>query len=190
MKKSTKAVTLAAALAVGLGSVAAIAPSYAQDAPDTVAFNPRMAAQHFAGGGDRDGNRGGPAAHAQRLMETFDTDGDGVVTQEEIDAVRAAELAEFDADGDGTLSLEEYQALWLARVYERMVDDFQKLDADGDGQITVEEFNAMLANIVERLDQNGDGGLGEGDRPERGQDQRPDGAGQPGPGQGPGGPRR
>ena len=85
------------------------------------------------------------------------------MTQEEIDGVRAAELAEYDADGDGTLNLEEYQALWLARVYERMVDAFQALDANGDGEITIEEFNAGLANIVARMDQDGDGALGETD---------------------------
>ena len=105
--------------------------------------------------------------HIRELFATFDTDGDGLVTQEEIDGVRAAELAEFDADGDGTLSLEEYQALWLARVYERMVDAFQQLDADGDGEITIEEFNAGLANIVALMDQNGDGALGEDDRPDQ-----------------------
>ena len=104
--------------------------------------------------------------HIRELFATFDTDGDGLVTQDEIDGVRAAELAEFDADGDGTLSLEEYQALWLARVYERMVDAFQQLDADGNGEITIEEFNAGLANIVARMDQNGDGALGEDDRPD------------------------
>ncbi|MHA1559405.1 MAG: EF-hand domain-containing protein [Alphaproteobacteria bacterium] len=168
MKTSAKVITLSAALATGLGAVYAIAPSYAQEGAETVAQLDRGAPgapgpQHRAGPGDRGT---GPMDHIRELFATFDTDGDGLVTQDEIDGVRAAELAEFDADGDGTLSLEEYQALWLARVYERMVDAFQQLDADGDGEITIEEFNAGLANIVARMDQNGDGALGEDDRPD------------------------
>lgn len=171
MKTSAKVITLSAALATGLGAVYAIAPSYAQEAEETVAQLDRggpgaPGQQHRAGPGDRGDRGAGPMGQIQQLFATFDTDGDGLVTQDEIDGVRAAELAEFDADGDGTLSLEEYQALWLARVYERMVDAFQKLDADGDGEITIEEFNAGLANIVARMDQNDDGALGEDDRPD------------------------
>ena len=161
MKTSAKVITLTAALATGLGAIYATVPAIAQE---TETAAPETVAQLGPMGHGMPGPAGGAIGHAGELLATFDTDGDGVVTQEEIDAVRAAELAEFDADGDGTLSLEEYQALWLARVYERMVDAFQELDANGDGEITIEEFNAGLANIVARLDQDGDGALGETDR--------------------------
>lgn len=175
MKTTTKRITLVAALTAGIGAAYAVAPSYAQEAAapaeaDT-AVAQFMPGQHRGGPGGP-GHAGMPGhpgmnARAGELMETFDTDGDGTVTQEEIDGVRAAELAEFDADGDGMLSLEEYQELWLANVYERMVDAFQNLDADGDGEVTEEEFNAAFANIVARMDFNGDGGLNADDRPER-----------------------
>jgi len=189
MKTSTKTITLAAAITAGLGAAFAIAPSYAQDAEAadnvTEAETVAQIGQHHgvAGFAFRAGpgpDIGGPdrsfRAMAERLMQ-FDTNEDGTITQDEIDAARAAELAEFDADGDGTLSLEEYQELWLARVYEQVVDAFQHLDADGDGIVTEEEFNAMLANVVDRLDQNGDGALSDDDRAERESEMRRDGGG-------------
>lgn len=110
------------------------------------------------------GGRGG----GMKMLETFDTDGDGAVTQAEIDAYRANQIAEADANGDGVLSLEEYEAVWAKATRERMVDQFQAHDADGDGSVTAEEFNARFDGLVERMDQNGDGLLDSEDRPERG----------------------
>jgi hypothetical protein len=184
-----RSVAAAALIAAGLGTALAIAPTYAQDAAETttdVAQVDHRIVIHRGHGGHGPNPQDIMAfvARAEALMERFDTDGDGTVTQAEIDAARAAELAEYDADGDGNLTLEEYQAFWLDRVYERMVDSFQALDANGDGEITVEEFNAGLANIVARLDQNGDGGLNADDRPEVPLRQQfmpgPDGHGGPG----------
>jgi Ca2+-binding EF-hand superfamily protein len=95
----------------------------------------------------------------EMLLETYDANGDGGVTQEEIDSVRAARLSEFDTDQDSQLNLEEYQALWLDAMRERMVDQFQRHDDDGDGVVTAEEFGQDLANIVDRRDRNDDGVL-------------------------------
>jgi hypothetical protein len=168
MKLTGKSIAAAALIATAIGSVIAIAPTYAQNATTPaatdVAQTPmRMGDDHRGGPGPQ--QMAGYVIRAEALLEHFDANGDGIVTQEEIDTARAAELAQYDADGDGTLSLEEYQAYWLDRFYERMVDAFQQLDANGDGQITADEFNAGLANIVARLDQNGDGGLGADDHP-------------------------
>lgn len=91
------------------------------------------------------------------LLETFDANGDGQLTQAEIDTFRANRLAAFDADKDGKLSLSEYQALWLDAYRERMVDDFQRHDDDGDAAVTAEEFNEPYARLVARMDRNGDG---------------------------------
>ncbi len=119
MKTTTKRITLVAALTAGIGAVYAVAPSYAQDAETPAeaetAVAQLMPGQHRGGPG-MPGLPGIPAIGGNDLMETYDTDGDGVVTQDEIDGARAAELAEFDADGDGMLSLEEYQELWLSHV--------------------------------------------------------------------------
>lgn len=123
--------------------------------------------------GPRGGNdRGDRHEHSQRrdgarlgqILELYDTDADGSVSQEEVDAVRAARLAEFDADQDGQLSLAEYEALWLDAMRERMVDRFQAHDDDGDSLVTLDEFNEEFANLVDRGDRNGDGLLNEDDQ--------------------------
>jgi EF hand len=107
------------------------------------------------------------------MLETYDTDGDGSVSQAEVDEWRANRLREFDTDGDGQLSLDEYQALWLDAMRERMVDQFQAHDDDGDGQVTVDEFGQRTSRLVMMRDRNEDGVLNlddtrrgrDGDRP-------------------------
>ncbi|MBN2906691.1 MAG: hypothetical protein JXJ18_08285 [Rhodobacteraceae bacterium] len=104
--------------------------------------------------------RGAPGGEMFRtIFEAVDADGDRSVTQVEIDAYRATQLAEVDASGDGALSIEEFDTLYRALTRARMVDTFQELDADGDGQITAKEIDTRIARIVERLDRDGDGVL-------------------------------
>jgi Ca2+-binding EF-hand superfamily protein len=105
---------------------------------------------------------GGP--RAGRMIEAFDANKDGAVTQAEIDQFRQGQITRFDANKDGTLSLDEYQSLWLDQMRERMVDAFQEHDDDGNGQVTSEEFNKRFAGLVERLDRNEDGELSADDR--------------------------
>lgn len=97
------------------------------------------------------------------LVELYDRDGDGKVTQVEIDQARADRLAAFDNDGDGALSLQEYEALWLDAMRARMVDRFQSHDDDGDGSVTVEEFSERTGRMVLRGDRNGDGAISQED---------------------------
>ncbi len=147
MKATTKilsATVLLSGVALGI-----VLPVYAQETP---AAPPAAAAPASA-----------PAALVGPLA-AYDTNGDGSLTQEEVDAARAARLAEFDTDGTPGLSLAEYQALWLDAVRERMVDDFQRYDNDGDGIVTAEEFGRSSANLVARADHNGDGAIDGADR--------------------------
>ena len=118
------------------------------------------------GGGHRRG-------HLLDLIERFDADGDGGVSQAEIDVGRAKRLSDFDADGNGELSLEEYEQLWLDAMRDRMVDAFQRHDDDGNGQVTAEEFQARLGRVVALRDRNDDGILDKQDlrrKGRRGQD--------------------
>lgn len=114
---------------------------------------------HGFGGPDAQGRQNGQRGHMhiENMIDTYDQNGDGAITQVEIDTVRAARLTEFDSDGNGTLNLAEYQSLWLDAMHERMVDRFQGHDDDGDGEITAEEFGEGQARMVRRMDRNDDG---------------------------------
>ncbi len=155
MIAAVMAVTLAAPLAVGAQQMADARGGFEHG-------------EHF-GGGRQDrmgyGRGSGPlgGGRAMEMMQEFDANGDGALTQDEIDTARAARLGEFDADGDGSLNLEEYQALWLDAMHGAMVDRFQSHDDDGDGKVTAEEFGEPWTGMVARMDVNGDGKLDRSD---------------------------
>ena len=102
---------------------------------------------------------GGQGGRGMSLLDTFDTNKDGRVTQEEVNAYRQQQLSRYDRDGNGQLSLEEYQALWMDAMRERMVRQFQAHDRDGNGAVTVEEFQDRYADLVRDRDTNNDGAL-------------------------------
>ncbi|WP_341366899.1 hypothetical protein [Yoonia sp. BS5-3] len=155
MQRTTTAIAGAIATVLAL-SVAL--PVMAQSADDQGAREDRRGQSEQGHGQRRDRQR------LAEFLELYDTNADGDITQEEVDAVRAARLAEFDADQDGQLSLSEYEALWLNAMRERMVDRFQSHDDDGDGLVTVDEFGENFANLVERADRNDDGVLNADDQ--------------------------
>lgn len=110
--------------------------------------------------GKRDGMRHGGIGAKIRMQEfigTNDADGDGRVTQDEVDQWRADRLARFDTDGNSQLSLDEYEQLWLDAMRKRMVRQFQRHDEDGDGQVTADEFGERTARMVMMRDRNEDG---------------------------------
>lgn len=107
-------------------------------------------------GGHRFHGKSHGGGHFFRMMETFDSDGDGRLSQEEIDNARGERFTTFDGDGNATLSLEEYEQLWLDAMRERMVRAFQRLDKDGDAQVTDEEFKEPFSSMVRRMDRNDD----------------------------------
>ncbi|MBU2937439.1 MULTISPECIES: EF-hand domain-containing protein [Pacificibacter] len=97
-------------------------------------------------------------------IEMFDTNGDGQVTQEEMDAHKAARFAETDTDGNGSLSAEEMAAAAKGKKAERQTKRIEKMisrmDTDGDGEVSAAEMDAMAKKSpFERLDTNGDGVL-------------------------------
>jgi hypothetical protein len=124
---------------------------------------------HGGRGGHGGHGRGGPmGGMMHEVFAQVDADGDGAVTQAEIDTWRTAQVTAADTSGDGQLSLAEFTPAWAAFMQSRVVDDFQALDNDGDGQITAAEIDARLGGVVERFDQNGDGALSPADRMGRG----------------------
>ncbi|WP_187429516.1 hypothetical protein ROLI_041120 [Roseobacter fucihabitans] len=113
--------------------------------------------------------RGGKRGEMMRtLFSAADGDGDGALTQGEIDSYRAAKLSQADASGDGALSIAEFDTLYREITRTRMVDVFQDFDADGDGQISTQEMDARFGNVVQRMDRDDDGVLTLKERGRRG----------------------
>ena len=99
-------------------------------------------------------------------LESYDADGDGSVTQEEVEAGRTRRFAEADADGDGALSPTELLAMEEAIREEirlaRATQVVTRMDDNGDGLLQAEELAArspQVAPIFDRLDTDNDGAI-------------------------------
>jgi EF hand len=157
------AVSLFALALAGTGAAVATAQGQQHAGPQAgsgMNVPPRMT--HFR---DHHGPRGGMFGdggmeeNIRIIFMQVDANGDGSVTQDEIDSFRATKISEADVSGDGGLSIEEFDTLYREFTRERMVDAFQQLDADGDGAIVEEEMDRRFGGIVERMDRNDDGAL-------------------------------
>ncbi|MDO9637847.1 MAG: calcium-binding protein [Pseudotabrizicola sp.] len=114
------------------------------------------------------GPMGGPmGGMGQMDFAAMDADGDGKVTQEEINAFRAAQVAAIDTDGDGLLSAEEIAAMHIRaatiRANEHAARMIERQDTDGDGKLSAAEMSVrpMPARMFEMLDADGDGAITE-----------------------------
>ncbi|WP_068114374.1 EF-hand domain-containing protein [Tropicimonas marinistellae] len=159
-------VPMAAVAAAMIGSGTLVATAQDTTAPDQAAkarSDTPLVRTDFKGGkrGHGGGHFGGRIGSEMftTLFNQIDANNDGSVTQEEVDAFRAAKVSEADASGDGGLSIEEFDTLYREFTRSRMVDAFQDLDADGDGVISVEEMDARFGDVVERMDRDDDGAL-------------------------------
>lgn len=117
--------------------------------------------QYHRGGRDRvRHHRAHGSRHAWRMIrnfrELYDTDGDGRVTTEEVETVRADMFNRHDADGDGRLTIDEFESLWLEKMRLMMVRNFQRYDRDGTGEISLEDFNRNAERIARVVDRRGE----------------------------------
>lgn len=123
------------------------------------------------GGGMGDGPMGGPMMEGGPFggfdFAAVDADKDGKITEAEMQAWRAAQVAGVDADKDGKLSADELKAMQMARMEERAANMASKMvermDADGDGLLSAAELAARPgpAMMFDRLDADGDGAVTE-----------------------------
>lgn len=112
----------------------------------------------------RGGHGHGMMMMMRSMMDRYDTNKDGAISQDEINANRTSWHTEFDANKDGNLDLKEFQQLWLKARNEEMVREFQRFDRDGDGKVTLDEYKQPLESTVADMDRNGDGVLNRLDR--------------------------
>lgn len=172
MRKGTKIALAASALvlagAAGISSMAVAEYRGSQDGKHHKASYSGHGQHGWSKhrGGHHKGWRSGH--RMERMMERFDVNEDGKLTQDEVNEARKALLAKFDTDKDGKLNLAEFEKLWLDYMHRRMVRGFQRIDRDGDAAITVDEYLKPFSKVVERLDRNEDGVFDKEDRRKRG----------------------
>ncbi len=118
----------------------------------------------------------GCEAHRERIIEAFDADDDGLLSEEEralaqesIDAERMARrelrrverLESFDLDGDGELSEAEREAAREFHQVQREAERLESFDLDGDGELSEEEITAMRDTHAEETRER----IRQGERP-------------------------
>ncbi len=110
---------------------------------------------------------GGQEGRGEMLLEMFDAidaDKDGKITEIELEAHRAAEFAAADTNSDGVLNAEELTARHLARMSEmatnRTTQMIERMDDNGDGSLSAEEMTETVQERrFARLDQDEDGAI-------------------------------
>lgn len=95
-------------------------------------------------------------------MAELDSNGDGALSEGELDARKEKLFAEADANGDRVLSKEELKAYKEKKMAERHPDQ------DKDGVVTLAEFQAVAAKRFAKMDANNDGVLTAEEMPKRG----------------------
>lgn len=109
-----------------------------------------------------------------QFMQSWDLNGDGTATVEELREMRGNVFLTFDANEDGYLDAEEYVLFDEARqndvnnyeadqrVQMQAVADGMNLsnsDTDADGRVALDEFLAGADGWFAALDKNKDGGI-------------------------------
>jgi EF hand len=106
----------------------------------------------------------GPAPGSLRWFDSFDADGDGVLTPAEIESAGPAGFARIDRDGSGGITLDEYLADnpdTAEDEVRKTRDRFTVMDrrGDGNGVASQREFIDFGKFIIEIADFDGDGRL-------------------------------
>ena len=102
---------------------------------------------------------GDTAAATPRVLSVLDTNADGKVTLDEIEAEQKRLIGAADLNADGTLSVEEFRrrGRWFQRLHTTTL--FDLMDANGDQVLSAEEIAAPSARWFKRYDKNADGGI-------------------------------
>lgn len=101
----------------------------------------------------------------EKLLERFDVNQDGSLTQDEVQSVQQGFFKTADIDADGFLSADELEAAHVQERAAHIADKFAELDNNGDGGIKADELtntegpNRHLARNFAEVDSNGDGSI-------------------------------
>jgi Ca2+-binding EF-hand superfamily protein len=116
-----------------------------------------------------EGNAPDRSAREGEMFKRLDTNHDGVLTKDELQAKGAQRVAQsfdkLDRDKDGMVTQEEMKearTTRMAAMREHAEERFKTADKNGDGSLSKEEATASMPRLAQRfdsLDQNKDGQL-------------------------------
>lgn len=114
------------------------------------------------GGPDGPDGHGGPGGPGMRMsFEEIDTDGNGEISQAEMEAMKGAHFADTDTNGDGVVSLEELTAQAVKQVAAHAEKMLKMRDANGDGVLSQEELSKphRMGQMFDRFDADENGSI-------------------------------
>lgn len=90
------------------------------------------------------------------LLAKYDTNGDQIISVDEVAVKREKLFSYMDGDEDGQVSFGEYQQLDVRKRQLLLQARFDKLDLDRNGILSAAEYSSYLGSF-ESFDINGDG---------------------------------
>lgn len=94
-----------------------------------------------------------------RLMLSFDTNKDGLVTRDEVEAGLKAQFEAADADHNGSLNLSEIQAENARRWQANGTGSSPLIDWNQDGVVSFAEFSGTAHSVFAQMDRDRGGSL-------------------------------
>lgn len=94
-------------------------------------------------------------------FEDLDTDGNGEISKAEMAAHKAARFKAADSNGDGKLTPEEMQAMAQKKMAKRTQKMITRFDQDGDGALSESELpnGGRHGDMFETIDADASGGI-------------------------------
>lgn len=91
----------------------------------------------------------------------LDTNGDGALTLEELQAGARVRFEDADTDDNGLLSADELEAHAKSRAKERAARMISRMDSDNDGQLSQAELTSRRdpARMFDRIDTDNSGAI-------------------------------